>query len=301
MSTLAYLVALLFVLTGFSAHAEEKPIKALMITGGCCHDYNTQKYSISEGLNLRLKVPIEWTIVHYKGTPGIPSKKDQRIPFYKNKDWAKGYDIVVHNECFAFERDPEWLEQIIKPHRDGIPAIVMHCTMHSYGFGQVVPWVEFLGVSSPNHGPKYSFLVEKVKEHSDHPITKSIGEGWQTPQGELYRINKVIPSATSLARAKRQKTKENVYDTCIWTNQFGKGRVFGTTVGHHNETVEDPVFQETMARGFLWALDRFDEDLLQDVKPEVLTTAIAQAKSREKKQQQDADKQPTPADGVKKN
>ena len=45
--------------------ATNKPIRALMITGGCCHDYDKQKLIISSGISERANV--EWTIVHEGG------------------------------------------------------------------------------------------------------------------------------------------------------------------------------------------------------------------------------------------
>ena len=76
--------------------SKEKPIKAMLITGGCCHDYNKQKLIITEGISARTNIKIEWTIVQQGGTT-----TDTKIPIYENKDWAKGYDIIVHNECFS--------------------------------------------------------------------------------------------------------------------------------------------------------------------------------------------------------
>jgi len=288
-SIAAALLVSLTSVASLSADEEQKPIRALMITGGCCHDYDMQKHLIAEGLNMRVKTPIEWTIHHYRGTPGKKPREDQRIPIYNEQGWADDFDIVIHNECFAHERDPEWIEKIIKPHREGVPAIVVHCTMHSYGFGKVQPWVEFLGVSSPRHGAKYSFLVEPVAK--DSPIAKAFGDGWQTPQGELYHINEVTESATPIAHAKRQGKGKETYDVCYWTNQYGKGRVFGTTVGHHNETVEDPVYQDALARGFLWALDRFDEKLINsDVEQDVYKAAVEKARIKAAKEEHEKNK-----------
>src|SRR5262245_12605105 len=71
---------------------ETKPLKALLITGGCCHDYTKQKKILPEAVSARAKV--DWTIVHQGGTA-----TDSRIPFYENADWYKGFDVVVHNEC----------------------------------------------------------------------------------------------------------------------------------------------------------------------------------------------------------
>src|SRR4051812_45962052 len=71
-----------------------KPIRALFIAGGCCHDYQKQKSLIPEGVSARAN--IEWTIVHQGG-----STQNTKIPLYENPDWSKGFDVVVHDECFA--------------------------------------------------------------------------------------------------------------------------------------------------------------------------------------------------------
>src|SRR5436305_7858722 len=66
---------------------EVKPVRALLITGGCCHDYGTQKLIISEGTAARAH--IEWVIVQEGGT-----RTDSKIPYYEKDDWAKGFDVV---------------------------------------------------------------------------------------------------------------------------------------------------------------------------------------------------------------
>ena len=92
---------------------KSKPIRALLISGGCCHDYPGQDKILSEGIGARANV--EWTIVRDPGETGTKHK----ISVYGKENWADGYDIVVHNECFADEKELEWLERVVKPHRDG--------------------------------------------------------------------------------------------------------------------------------------------------------------------------------------
>ncbi|MFM7111020.1 MAG: ThuA domain-containing protein, partial [Planctomycetota bacterium] len=58
------------------------PIKALLVTGGCCHDYNIQKLIISEGTAARAR--IEWVVVQEGG-----NKTNSRIPLHEKSDWAK--------------------------------------------------------------------------------------------------------------------------------------------------------------------------------------------------------------------
>ena len=78
---------------------EPAPIKVLLITGGCCHDYPFQTKALQDAATAR-NVVIEWTVVN-EGGKGTSAQ----IDLYKNPDWAKGYDVVVHNECFAATKD----------------------------------------------------------------------------------------------------------------------------------------------------------------------------------------------------
>ena len=225
-----------------------KPIKALLVTGGCCHDYEKQKKILTDGISAR--APVVWVVVHQGGTATT-----SKIPLYENADWSKGFDIVVHNECFSDIPDPAWTARVLKPHREGLPAVVIHCAMHCYRDG-TDEWFKFLGVTSRRHGAHYPFDVMNVAQ--EHPIMKGFPEKWSTPKGELYQIEKLWDTATTLGHAASKETKKN--ETCLWTNMYnGNTRVFGTTVGHYNEEMEDPVFLNYVTRGLLWAVNRLDD------------------------------------------
>lgn len=228
----------------FADEKPQKPIKALMVTGGCCHDYERQKLILSKGISAR--IPIEWTIVHQGG-----STTNTKIPLYENPDWAKGYDVVIHNECFADVKDISWVEGILKPHREGTPAILIHCAMHCYRTG-TDKWFEFTGVQSPGHGPHYGYKVDNLKK--DHPIMEGFGANWDVPKGELYHTVKLWPRAVPLAQA--PKKADNSPQVCVWTNEYGKSKVFATTIGHYNETMVDPKYLDMVARGILWSVGR---------------------------------------------
>ena len=86
------LLTLIFGLSILSARAE-KPIRALLVTGGCCHDYDRQKLIIPKGVTARADV--KWTVIQQGG-----KTTNTKIPLYEDAGWADGFDIVVHNECF---------------------------------------------------------------------------------------------------------------------------------------------------------------------------------------------------------
>ncbi|MEZ7844137.1 MAG: ThuA domain-containing protein [Opitutales bacterium] len=221
-------------------------IKALLITGGCCHDYDNQREIVPMAVDLYSKQKVEWTIVHQR-TKAV----NAMLEFYKNPGWAKGYDVVVHNECFAAINDANYIEGILQPHIDGVPAVLVHCSMHSYRGGPAAEkWFEFCGVHSARHGPKHPFEVQITAP--EHEIMQGMSN-WTTPKGELYFINKVFPTMTPLAESKSNQTGE--MHTNIWVNEFGpnKTRVFATTIGHHNETMLQNQYMQMITRGLLWA------------------------------------------------
>jgi type 1 glutamine amidotransferase len=82
---------------------------------------------------------------------------------------------------------------------------------------------------------------------------------WQHDPDELYEIVKVWPNCTPLAESITPK-KETDRHPSIWVNTYGKARVFGTTLGHGNETMQRPEYLDLVTRGLLWACDKLDDE-----------------------------------------
>lgn len=227
---------------------ETRVIRALMISGGCCHDYQNQKRIISEGLSNKVG-KIEWTLLEYG------SKREVKADVYKQKAWIEGFDIVVHNECFGGVTDGDFVSGIVNAHvENGIPAIVIHCSMHSYRNAPTADaWRGFLGVTSRRHEKKkHSLVVRPTATGRDHSILANVKGEWETPNGELYIIEKVWPTAKVLAHVHSEETNKD--EPVIWVNEYKGVKVFGISLGHHNETIESPQWQEIVAAGWKWAL-----------------------------------------------
>ena len=77
---------------------------------------------------------------------------------------------------------------------------------------------------------------------------------WVTPMDELYVIDKLWPNAKALATAVSPEDSKEY--ALAWVNEYGGTRVFGTTLGHGNETWQDPVFQDLLVRAVKWTLQR---------------------------------------------
>lgn len=225
--------------------APGKPVRALLITGGCCHDYKTQAQLLTEATK-GLAV-VDWTVISEGGTGN-----SAMIPLYDNPAWAKGYDVVVHNECFANTTDADYIYKITTAHKGGTPAVVIHCAMHTYRAATNDDWREFLGVTSRRHDHQSAYPVRRSV--ADHPAMKGFPEVWTTPMDELYVIEKLWPKARALAVSTSEKDGQEY--AAVWTNDYHGTRVFGTTFGHGLATWRDPVFIAMVARGVLWAAGR---------------------------------------------
>jgi type 1 glutamine amidotransferase len=222
------------------------PLKALIVTGGCCHDFEAQKKILSEGIVARANVVFD--IVHEGDT------REHRVSLYEKTDWAKGYDVVIHNECFGFVDDAAFIERIVSPHVAGVPAVVLHCSSHSYRNTTTDAWRQLVGITSVRHERRHDMLIEKV--NTEHPVMAGFPPTWFDAQDELYLNVKVWPNVVPLATSTGQEGPAP--QVVVWTNTHGKARVFATTLGHSNSTMSDPVYLDLVARGLLWSVGQLD-------------------------------------------
>ena len=237
-----------FILSSLCFSAEKSPsLRALLVTGGCCHDYKVQKKLIAEGVSARANVT--WTIYHES------SKKDHKNSAYAADNWYKGYDVIVHNECYGGLKDDNFVDKITKAHREGLGGVNLHCSMHSYRAAKKGEWHKYLGVGFYGHGPKSPIEVKLKK--TDHPILKGLSN-WTTKEGELYNIKNLHEGTEVLAEGTR--VKQPVTMPVMWTNTYGKGKVFSMSLGHHNSTMESEHFQTVLARAVLYVTGKLDKD-----------------------------------------
>lgn len=264
---IALLVASAISLSPSPAAEDAKPIRALLVLGGCCHDYKKQQDLITKGVSARANV--QWAIAY---DPDTGTK--HLNPWYEKEDWAKGFDVVVHDECCSDVKDIKTVEKILAPHKAGLPAVITHCGMHSYrteGFPKTTPWFDFTGLASTGHGPQAPIDITFVDKESK--ITSGLKD-WKTVNEELYNNSsgKLLETAQPLAKGKQTfKSSSGKVSTaeavCVWTNTYnGKTKVFATTLGHNNETVGDDRYLDLITRGLLWSVGKLDEEHLKPAK-----------------------------------
>jgi type 1 glutamine amidotransferase len=242
-STLA-LVALLGSSSAAQAADEAKPIKALLVLGGCCHDYKAQKDILAKGIAARADVEVTIAFDPVSGTNHLN-------PVYNDADWAKGYDVIIHDECSADVKDKAVVDKILEPHRKGLPAVNLHCAMHCYRVPGSDDWFKFTGLTTHSHGKQLPIELSFVA--ADHAILGGL-TAFTTGNEELYKNEKVWETVTPLIRGKQGKDDYLV----AWTNDYGGTKVFSTTLGHNDVLVSDTKYLDLVTRGLLWSVGKLD-------------------------------------------
>ena len=268
------LVVLVGGLTASSAEAG-KSLKVLVIAGGCCHDYATQSKLLKQGIEARINAEVTVAFNPSRGT-------DATFKIYESDDWAKPFDVILHDECSASVTDKKYINRILNAHKSGTPAVNLHCAMHSYRWGDfrklVKPgadnhaWFEMIGLQSTGHGPQSPIDIKYVD--ANHPITIGF-DNWTTINEELYNNievyegTKVIATGTQVQKPRKRDLKKNPNAkpktstaAIIWLNEYGpkKTRVFSTSLGHNNDTVADARYLDLVVRGLLWTTGNLSPD-----------------------------------------
>ena len=241
MGSFGFALALIFCgsATARGADSEPAPLKAAFYTGGCCHDYAALGPLLTRAISKHANVT--WTI-----NSGLDDFKDPKF--------AEPYDVLVFDNCFPDEHNPALIHNICSAIHEGKPAVMIHCAMHTFRKVGDADYIAMLGLKTNSHDGFRGIGTKNVDPKN--PIVAFWPEKWTTDGDELYR-NLDFTGHALLTAYSQESKKDHVV---AWTNQYGKGRVFATTLGHDMKTAGQPVYQQLLANGLLWSVDKLSPD-----------------------------------------
>ncbi|NCF20565.1 MAG: hypothetical protein GWP63_20200 [Haliea sp.] len=216
----------------------DAPLRALLLTSpGIYHDYQFQSRAIGEGIAARANVTFDISLAEHAR--------------WKTTDYAKGYDVVIYNICMANNTDRALIANMRRQTEElSVPAMVIHCAMHS--FRNTNDWWPLHGLQSKSHEPLGRMKLTAAEEH---PVLSGIPADWTVSEDELY-INlqfRAQPLLTSVG-------EDDGIHVTAWIKQQGDTPVFGTTLGHSDATMEDPVFQQLLTNALLYITGNLTDD-----------------------------------------
>jgi len=261
----------LFAFIAITGTSEAAPsLKALIIDGQMNPYHSWKKTSpvLKEIIEATGLFQVDITTAPGKGEPmdGFSpdfSSYDVLIMNYDGAEWPEetkrnfvdyirsgGGLVVFHSADNAF---PQWKEfnEIIglggwggRNEKDG--------PMVRFRDGKVV--LDHSPGPGGSHPPQHEFPVT-VRDR-EHPVTAGLPETWMNGKDELYSqlrgpAKNLTVLATAYADPKIGGTGEN--EPILFTIDYGKGRIFHTTLGHGPENMHCVGFIYTLQRGTEWA------------------------------------------------
>jgi uncharacterized protein len=136
---------------------------------------------------------------------------------------------------------------------DGHAFIGMHAatdTFHGYP-----EYLEMIGAEFKTHGAQVE--VECLVENKNHGATRHLGNSFVVFD-EIYQFQKFdrknVDGLLTMDKHPNDKTPGDY--PVAWTRNYGKGRVFYTSLGHRPDVWQNNVYQKHVYGGMLWALKR---------------------------------------------
>ena len=214
------------------------PLKALILTSpGVYHNYEQQTWDLAHGIVERANVRFDVSLAE-------PER-------WKTTDYSEGYDVLIYNICMADNTDPELIANMRRQTEElGVPALVIHCTMHSFRNTEL--WWPLFGLKTREHEAQRPL---RQIQSGLHPILTGIPGDWVLPEDELY-INLDF-TAQSLLSTTGEDGKPH---TTAWLEYQGLTPIFGTTLGHSEETMKNSAYQQLLANAVLFVTGNLTSD-----------------------------------------
>lgn len=193
------------------------------------------------------------------------SKYDVVISNYNGADWPQtaktrlenfvsegGGLVVIHAADNAFPEWPEWNRMIGLGGWGGRNANSGPYVYFDPADRKLIR--DTSAGDGGSHGSQHQFLVET--RQADHPIMKGLPAVWLHTQDELYdRLRGPAENMQVLATAFADPKQggSGRHEPMVMVVEYGKGRVFHTTLGHADYSQECVGFITLLLRGAEWA------------------------------------------------
>ena len=141
--------------------------------------------------------------------------------------------------------------------KEGKAFIGMHSASDTFHGEKIVdPYIEMLGGEFLSHYAQAG--VECLVQDTKHPAAKGLGEAYCIEQEEIYLLKNYNADGKVhelLVLDKHPNKKDMLgHFPIAWCKEYGKGKVFYTSLGHREDVWENQRYQRHVLGGIRWAL-----------------------------------------------
>ena len=157
---------------------------------------------------------------------------------------------------------------LIKAVRNGKPLLAIHTALTTFNRqpGKVDPYLEMLGGEGISHNAQQK--AKNTCVDPKFPGFEKLAAGVELFE-EWYSIKSFAKDLHVILVQETAGMAGNLYQRrpypATWARQFGKGRVFVTSMGHREEVWTNPIFQTILIGGISWATGHVDADITPNI------------------------------------
>ncbi len=160
--------------------------------------------------------------------------------------------LVIFHTTGDLPMKPEDLEQWIK---DGGAFLALHCASDT--FHGNLAYLRIVNGEFEAHPWTQDAIVTLKVDDANHPAMKGFPEHF-THQEEIYQQKNFDPKSVHLLMSLDMQAtalKRPQHIPIAWCKEYGKGKVFYTSLGHRDDMWTDPVYQAHLVGAIKWLLN----------------------------------------------
>lgn len=191
----------------------------------------------------------EFTVDYCRQSPD-----DKELKEKMTLENLKQYDGVIFANTTGDLPIPD-VPGFLKWIQSGKAFVGMHSATDTFrGHKPLHPYVEMIGGEFKSHPPGLQ-QVECINEDPKHPSCRHFGPTFSV-KDEIYILNGFEPTKVRrlLSLNKHPASHEPGDYPIAWCKQYGKGKLFYTSLGHAEAVWENPEYQKHILGGIRWAL-----------------------------------------------
>jgi type 1 glutamine amidotransferase len=200
--------------------------------------------------------PVEGTkrFIPFLVEHGFDVEISETLDVYLDAERMRAVDLVLQIWTMG---------EMSEAHTEGLAAAVRAGTGLAGWHGGIVDafrsspeYLQLTGGQFATHpGGFRTHRVDVVAERADHPIVEGLST-WELYTEQYWILTDAyndVLATTCFSPEPDGPWDKDVVMPAVWTRQWGKGRVFVSTIGHNLDDLDLPPVRTLTERGLLWA------------------------------------------------